>query len=59
MGTHMHYDPQNPRSYVGFNLPSDQLAVLDRTRIELRLSRSQFLRQAVTAYLQQHRAAMK
>ncbi|MHC2841714.1 MULTISPECIES: ribbon-helix-helix domain-containing protein [Bradyrhizobium] len=54
MGTYMHFDPDNARSYVGFNLPSDQLAALDRTRVELRLSRSQFLRQALAAYLKQH-----
>jgi metal-responsive CopG/Arc/MetJ family transcriptional regulator len=55
----MHFDPDNARSYVGFNLPADQLAALDQARIELRLSRSQFLRQAVTAYLQQRLAAAK
>lgn len=54
MGTYMHFDPDNARSYVGFNLPSDQLAALDRTRVELRLSRSQFLRQVLAAYLKQH-----
>ncbi|MFX4883807.1 CopG family transcriptional regulator, partial [Acinetobacter baumannii] len=56
----MQYDSQNPRSYIGFVLPADQLAAVDQTRTELRLSRSQFLRQAVTAYLeQQHRPAEK
>ncbi|MGY3369918.1 metal-responsive CopG/Arc/MetJ family transcriptional regulator [Bradyrhizobium sp. GM2.4] len=51
----MHYDPQNPRSYIGFVLPAAQLAALDRARTDLRLSRSQFLRQAVTAYLRERR----
>ncbi|MEY9427032.1 metal-responsive CopG/Arc/MetJ family transcriptional regulator [Bradyrhizobium ottawaense] len=51
----MHYDPHNPRSYIGFVLPADQLAALDQARTKLRLSRSQFLRQAVTAYLGQQR----
>lgn len=55
----MHYDPHNPRNYVGFVLPPDQLAALDHARIELRLSRSEFMRQAVTAHLQQLQAASK
>lgn len=59
MGTYMHFDPDNARSYVGFNLPADQLAALDRARIELRLSRSQFMREAVTAHLRRLGAVAK
>jgi metal-responsive CopG/Arc/MetJ family transcriptional regulator len=53
----MHFNPDSARSYIGFHLPADQLAALDQARIELRLSRSQFMRQVVTAYLQQRQAA--
>ncbi|XUJ37447.1 ribbon-helix-helix protein, CopG family [Bradyrhizobium japonicum] len=34
-------------------MPAQQLADLDRARIELRLSRSEFLRRAIAAQLQQ------
>jgi metal-responsive CopG/Arc/MetJ family transcriptional regulator len=57
MGTYMHFDPDNARSYVGFNLPADQLAALDQARLESRLSRSQLMRQALAAYLQQRQVA--
>lgn len=53
----MHFNPDSARSFVGFHLPADQLAALDRARIELRLSRSQFMRQVVAAYLQQPQPA--
>ncbi|UQR64294.1 ribbon-helix-helix domain-containing protein [Bradyrhizobium sp. C-145] len=59
MGTHMHFNPDNVRSYVGFQLPADKLAALDQARIEMRLSRSQFMREAVAAYLQQRQATAK
>ncbi|MGO4712538.1 CopG family transcriptional regulator [Bradyrhizobium sp. 2TAF24] len=59
MGTYMHFHPDNARSYVGFNLPADQLAALDQARIELRLSRSEFMRQAVTVHLRQLQATAK
>lgn len=59
MGTYMHFDPSNARGYVGFIMPLDQLAELDQARTELRLSRSQFLRQAVAAYLQQRHSATR
>ncbi len=55
----MHFDPDSVRSYIGFHLPADQLASLDKVRIERRLSRSQFMRQLVTAHLQQLQAAGK
>lgn len=60
MGTYMHFNPDTARGYVGFVMPLDQLAELDQVRTVLRLSRSQFLREAVTAYLgQQRRPAAK
>ncbi|WP_409188490.1 ribbon-helix-helix domain-containing protein [Bradyrhizobium sp. RDM4] len=49
----MFFNPDSARSYVGFYLPPDQLAALDQTRIELRLSRSEFVRRAIKAHLQQ------
>jgi Ribbon-helix-helix protein, copG family len=55
----MHFNPDCTRSYIGFYLPADQLAALDRARIELRLSRSQFMRQVVSMHLQQLLAAAK
>lgn len=55
----VHFNPDSIKNYVGFYLPADQLAALDQARIELRLSRSQFMREAVTAHLQQLQAAMK
>jgi metal-responsive CopG/Arc/MetJ family transcriptional regulator len=55
----MHFNPDSARSYIGFHLPADQLAALDRARIELRLSRSQFMRQMVNTYLERPRAAAK
>jgi hypothetical protein len=55
----MHFNPDTDRSYVGFHLPADQLAALDKARFEMRLSRSQFMRQAVKAHLQQLQAAAK
>lgn len=53
----MHFNPDSERSYVGFHLPADQLAALDKARTEMRLSRSEFMRQVVTAHLQQLRTA--
>lgn len=53
----MHFNPDSARSYIGFHLPADQLAALDRARIELRLSRSQLMRQVVAAHLQRLQAA--
>lgn len=53
------YDPNTERPYIGLRLPAQQLADLDRARIDLRLSRSEFLRRAITAQLQQLRAASK
>ncbi|MBC9877729.1 CopG family transcriptional regulator [Bradyrhizobium sp. INPA01-394B] len=55
MGTYMHFNPDTARGYVGFVMPVDLLAELDQVRTELRLSRSQFMRQAVSAYLGQQR----
>lgn len=59
MGTYMHFNPDNGRSYVGFVMPADQLAALDEARIELRLSRSEFVRRAVAAQLRQLHSAAK
>lgn len=59
VGTYMHFDPDNARSYIGFVLPPAHLAALDQARIELRLSRSEFVRQAVTAHLRQLEAEAK
>jgi hypothetical protein len=47
----MHFNPDSARSYIGFHLPADQLAALDKARIEMRLSRSEFMRGVLTAYL--------
>ncbi|UPK12190.1 ribbon-helix-helix protein, CopG family [Bradyrhizobium sp. 155] len=55
----MHFNPDSARSYIGFHLPADQLAALDRERVELRLSRSQFMRLIVSVHLQRHQAATK
>jgi hypothetical protein len=55
----MHFNPDRTRSFVGFHLPADQLAALDSARIELRESRSQFMRRVVAAHLQQLQAAAK
>ncbi|WP_456626168.1 ribbon-helix-helix domain-containing protein [Bradyrhizobium sp. URHC0002] len=52
----MFFNPDSARSYIGFHLPANQLAALDRARIGLRLSRSQFMRQMVTAHLQRLQA---
>ncbi|WP_316181403.1 MULTISPECIES: ribbon-helix-helix domain-containing protein [unclassified Bradyrhizobium] len=49
----MHFNPDRDKNYIGFHLPADQLEALDRARIKLRLSRSQFMREAVTARLLQ------
>ena len=51
----MSYDPTNvaERPFIGFNLPADQLQALDRARLDLRLSRSEFSRRAIDAYLRQ------
>ncbi|WP_422678696.1 ribbon-helix-helix protein, CopG family [Bradyrhizobium ottawaense] len=53
------YDPEYRRPYIGVRLPAQQLADLDQARIELRLSRSEFLRRAIAAQLQQLHAAPK
>ena len=53
----MFFNPDSARSYIGFHLPADLLAALDKARIEMRLSRSQFMRQVVAAHLQRFQAA--
>ena len=53
----MHFNPDSSRSYVGFHLQADQLAALDKARIEMRLSRSEFMREVVSAHLQRLQAA--
>ena len=57
--SHLFYNPDTNRHYVGFNLPADQLAALDEARTELRLSRSEFMRRAVATHLQRLQAAAK
>ncbi|MET4320345.1 CopG family transcriptional regulator [Bradyrhizobium sp. RT5a] len=52
----MHFKPDSARSYVGFHLPAGHLAALDRARIDMRLSRSQLMRQVVAAHLQRLQA---
>jgi metal-responsive CopG/Arc/MetJ family transcriptional regulator len=56
MSDRLFYDPNTERPYVGVRIPAQQLAELDQARIELRLSRSEFVRRAITAQLQQHHA---
>lgn len=55
----MLFNPDSARSYIGFHLPADQLAALDQARIQLRLSRSEFMRQVVTSHLQQRQVIPK
>lgn len=55
----MHFNPDRKRNYVGFHLPPDQLSELDQVRIELRLSRSEYMREVIKAHLQQRQAAAK
>jgi len=45
------YDPSPEIPFVGFRLPLEQLTALDAARIKLGLGRSQFLRDALRAYL--------
>ncbi|MBR0993974.1 ribbon-helix-helix protein, CopG family [Bradyrhizobium japonicum] len=59
MSYRLFYDPNTERPYIGVRLPVQQLADLDRARIDLRLSRSEFLRRAIAAQLQQLHAASK
>ncbi|MBR1366356.1 ribbon-helix-helix protein, CopG family [Bradyrhizobium ottawaense] len=59
MSNRLFYDPNTERPYIGVRLPAQQLADLDRARLDLRLSRSEFLRRAIAAQLQQLRAAPK
>jgi hypothetical protein len=40
-------------------LPADQLQALDQARLDLRLSRSEFSRRAIDAYLRQLQATAK
>lgn len=47
------YDPNTARPYVGVRLPTDQLADVDRARLNLRLSRSEFVRRAIAAHLRE------
>ena len=51
------FNPDCVRSYVGVHSPADLLAALDRARVVLRLSRSQFMRHVVSAHLQWLQAA--
>ncbi|MFK4537296.1 metal-responsive CopG/Arc/MetJ family transcriptional regulator [Bradyrhizobium ottawaense] len=55
----MHFNPDHSRNYIGFHLPPEQLSELDQVRIELRLTRSEFMRQVVTAHLRQLQAAAR
>jgi hypothetical protein len=49
--SHLFYDPETTRPYIGLRLPAEQLAALDEARIGLRQSRSEFARQAIAAHL--------
>ncbi|QIP02975.1 ribbon-helix-helix protein, CopG family [Bradyrhizobium symbiodeficiens] len=55
----MHFNPDRNQNYVGFHLPPDQLSELDQVRIKLRLSRSEFMRQVLTAHLRQLQTAAR
>ncbi|WP_430649514.1 ribbon-helix-helix protein, CopG family [Bradyrhizobium ottawaense] len=55
----MHFNPDRNRNYVGFHLPPVQLSELDQVRIKLRLSRSELMRQVLTAHLRQLQAAAR
>ncbi|WP_083235115.1 CopG family ribbon-helix-helix protein [Bradyrhizobium yuanmingense] len=48
----MPYNPDTERPYVGFHMPRDLLADLDAARLHMRVSRSEFLRRAVRALVQ-------
>lgn len=49
--SHLFYNPDTKRPYIGLHLPSEQLAALDEARLSLRQSRSEFARQAIAAHL--------
>ncbi|WP_426616036.1 ribbon-helix-helix protein, CopG family [Bradyrhizobium sp. McL0616] len=55
----MLFNPDRTQGFVGFHLPPDQLARLDQVRIELRLSRSELMRQVITAHLQRLQTAAR
>ncbi|MFC0243575.1 ribbon-helix-helix protein, CopG family [Rhodopseudomonas telluris] len=45
------YDADSTRPYVGLNVARQMLAQIDEARLQLRLSRAEFVRQAIAAYL--------
>ncbi len=49
--SHLFYDPETARPYIGLRLSVERLAALDEARVELRRSRSEFARQAVAQRL--------
>ncbi|MBR0879343.1 ribbon-helix-helix protein, CopG family [Bradyrhizobium liaoningense] len=51
------YDPDTARPYVGLRLSAHQLGALDEARLNLRQSRSEFVRQAIDDRLQRLQAA--
>jgi metal-responsive CopG/Arc/MetJ family transcriptional regulator len=57
--SHLFYNPDTGRPYIGLRLPAEQLAALDQARIEQRQSRSEFTRQAIAAHLQRLQTAAK
>ncbi|MCK1489742.1 ribbon-helix-helix protein, CopG family [Bradyrhizobium sp. 180] len=57
MSTRLFYDPDTARPYVGFKLSAHQLGALDEARLNLRQSRSEFVRQAIEERLQRLQAA--
>lgn len=59
MPMRMFYHPEPKRSYVGFNLDPKQLRALDKARLAVRLSRSEFLRQMLSNHLIEVKGASK
>jgi len=59
MSNRLFYDPETDRPYIGLRLPGEQLTALDEARLRLRLSRSEFARQAIAAHVQRLRAETK
>jgi len=56
MSDRLFYNPNTRRPYVGLRLPAEQLAALDKARLSLRQSRSEFTRQAIAEHLQRLQA---
>ncbi|WP_410053221.1 ribbon-helix-helix protein, CopG family [Bradyrhizobium sp. SZCCHNR1098] len=50
--SHLFYDPDTARPYIGLRLSTHQLGALDEARLKLRQGRSEFVRQAIEERLQ-------